>query len=160
MKLPVEFTWYRKYRDGRVEFEFDPQTGAATMWGKEAPDGLIEFGWMPMTISLARLIAAYGEVGVPNDCQLVSVKLRPGEIPVIYRDRQSAKGALVECKCCQGVFRTTKPPVKCPFCEVTPESGDPDPFKKQQAAWEEATYVIGISGRFTQTFNRAGMVTE
>lgn len=156
----IEYTWYRRFADGKVEHEFDPATGAPTKWGIDTPPGIAEVGWLPMTPKLAGLIAAYGEKGVPIQAPVQAIQLKEGETPHVERDRTDQVGALVTCKCCGGKFLSSEIPTKCLKCGVEPMEGKASPFELQQAEWQTAIYELGVVGRFTQRFNRLVSVTQ
>ena len=157
MSLGIEFTWYRKFSDGRIEYEFDPETGEPTKWGVETPPNITEAGWLPMTPTLASRIT---ERGVPVIAPAITVRLKPGEVPVVFRDRTHRNGAHVTCKICKKAFLSPEPPTKCPFCGAEPIEGKASPFILQQAEWDEAIYEIGVEGKFSQKFNSRMSITE
>ena len=154
MPLGLEFTWYRKFSDGRIEFEFDPETGKPTLWGAETPLGVIEAGWMPMTPPLAGKISPEeGCFGIPARAQIVAVRPKPGEELILDRERKHQTGAHATCEKCGKSFLSSTPPVGCIFC------GD-GRLSLKQAEWETAIYEIGIKGRFMQKFNSMTSITE
>jgi hypothetical protein len=159
LKAKAEFFWYRVFEDGRIEHEFDLESGAPVMWGKETPPGIKEVGWLPMTADLSAKIAAYGESGQPTRAPPVTCKLHPGEVPIVYRDRMIIRGAHCTCKICGNVFVATAPPKECIFCHAEPTE-TASPLTIQQASWWVQSYVLGIKDRFVQTFDSHGIVTE
>lgn len=159
MTLGIEYTWYRRLSDGRVEFEFDPETGEERLWG-ETPTNITEVGWIPMNPDLAQKMAVHGNTGVPITSLVMAIKVKPGEEPIVFRDRELRRGAHVTCKICNKSFLSTEPPKACVFCEAEPEEGKNSPFILQQAEWEQAVYEIGVKGRFVQRFNSQVSVSQ
>ncbi len=184
-KLSVEYFWYRVFDDGRVETEFDLDTGQPTKWGLATPPGLEEVGWRPMTPELLQKIIAFQEFGVvSNRASPVTIKVSPDDDVIIARDGMIIKGALVKCKSCQYVFRSPKQPEICPACGIVPkwkcdtcnelydtvaESQKCElcgstcrvilPFFLTQHAWEEVTYLLGIRGKYLNKFTSNGLIT-
>lgn len=142
-KIGLPFYWVRKHRDGRVEFEFDPVDGHPTPWGK--PVDIEEVCWEPMTPDMAAKIRPYQEFGIPVSAPAISIKVRDGDVPIIYRDNEIVNGVQVTCKSCKSVFKARSPPKLCPKCEADAEWGA---LQWVPLTWEESVYGIGVEGRF------------
>jgi hypothetical protein len=133
------------------------------LWGI-TPTGLREVGWLPMTTPLATKIQQYNETGIPTSAPTVSLRLRSGETPVIYRDRTTQMGAQVRCKSCNHTWLSDAPPKTCPGCGVQPDLNKEgklvSPFNIIQAAWQQVTYVLGAGDRVLLKFDRKGVISE
>lgn len=227
-KVAEAFYWFRKFADGRVEYQYDPDDGHPTKWddtklipwghyrldlkcGRQAEFAMValdeldrvefqivgeidrfgsivsaidakfgsdwlryyvrplteddisdlvrvvRFGWLPMTPDLAAKIRAYGEIGAPVSVPPVSIEVRPGEVPIKYRDCEVIHGLLVTCKGCGFKFRALKTPETCPKCKAEAKW---KPFNVAPAAWEDAVYAIGIEGRYLVKITPHGIIVE
>lgn len=180
-KLALEYVWLRRFKDGRVETEFDFDTGKPTLWGEITPDGIVEVSWIPMTQDLAQKISDFGEFGRPTIGPVVTINPRDGEKIVCYREGTIYTGAKVTCKACGFVYLSTEPPSACPKCQATfgmkcrkcDKIADADvcdqcgetceqisPFDIIPVQWEQATYALGIEGRFLNKFTPLQVITE
>ncbi len=180
-KTALPYFWYREYLDGRIEMEFDLDTGQIIPWGPKTPEGLKRAGWLPVTQDLAQKMKAYGEFGIPTQSPSVLVALKPGDELIIYKEATVYDGFGVTCKACGGSFRMFSNPDSCPNCgarmgwrcpdcnkindtEVCPDckkQGRPiNPLVSAPYKWEEVTYFLGIKGIFCQKFTGKWMITE
>lgn len=154
-KLGLPFYWVRKYKDGSVEYEFDPVDGHPTLWG--TPTDLVEITWEPMTPELAEKIRPYNEFGVPVSAPAISIIVHDGESPIIYRDGEIVNGLRVGCKSCKTVFNVRGMPKTCPKCGAEAEWGS---FKTVPISWDESVYGIGIEGRYEIRFGADRICVE
>jgi len=180
-RVGYEFSWYREYQDGRIEYQFDPGTGQQMCWGQETPKGLERVGWLPMTPDLAAKIRSSGETGYPVHAFPVAIKVNPGDRLICARDCTILDGSLITCKVCGFEFRTLDQPNICPDCgtEVARRCEGAlktvrecegctkqcsaevvSPFIARPDRREDAVYILGIEGRYEQKFNSRGMITE
>lgn len=180
-KAALSFFWWREYRDGRTEQEFDPLTGQISPWGPKTPEGLARVGWLPVTPDLAQKMKSYGEYGIPTQSLAVILPLARDEEPIIYKETTVWDGLQVHCKACGAVFRSKGKPSVCPVCdakpawrckkcdqlqdiESCPSCGSPghiiNPFEIQPAKWEETEYFLGVMGKFCNRFNTSRLITE
>jgi len=180
-KVGLSFFWYREYQDGRIEQEFDLDTGQIRLWGSETPNDLKRVGWLPMTADLAQKIRAYGEIGIPTQAQSVLIDLKPREELSCFKDCTVLQGFRVTCKACGATYHALADPDICPRCGAKPAwrcekcgqlqdtetcpncnqiSRAVTPFVKHPDAWEDVVYVLGINGRFLIKFNSNSLVVE
>ena len=180
-KTALSFFWFRQFRDGRIEQEFDLDTGQIRPWGSKTPEGLKKVGWLPVDQELARKMRAYGEFGIPTQAPAVMIDVKPGEVPLIYKDATVWNGYQVRCKACNTVFKSIVEPKACPTCDAKPAWRCPkctalsdteicphcqkkgriiDPFEKRNMKWEEVEYFLGIEGKFRNRFNTTRLTTE
>ena len=180
-KAALSFFWWREYRDGRQEQEFDLLTGQISPWGPKTPEGLAKVGWLPVTPDLARKMGAYGEYGMPTQSQAVILPLADGEEPIIYKEVTVWEGSQFHCKACSAVFRSKGQTANCPVCgakaawrcpkcdlmwdtETCPDCNAQcrpvDPFERRPARWEETEYFLGVKGKFCNRFNTSRLITE
>lgn len=152
-KAALSFFWWREYRDGRQEQEFDLLTGQISPWGSKTPEGLSKVGWLPVTPSLAQKMASCGEYGVPTPAPAVIVPVSEGEEPIIYKEHTVWDGLQVHCKACGAVFRSRG---SCSACVVCGETT----IETQPSKWEETEYFLGIKGKFCDRFNGYRLITE
>lgn len=172
-KVAISFFWWREYLDGRMEQEFDLETGQIKPWGTHTPDGLKGAGWLPITTDLARKTRACGEIGVPVSAPAMLVDVHPGEELVIFKEATVYKLSYA-CLACGCVVQSYEKPEVCPNCGAAPswkcdtcgklpdtkecpdckrECRRINPIRSQSLPWEEVTYHIGIKGKFMQKFN-------
>lgn len=156
-KVAHSFYWFRKFADGRVEFEFNPEDGSPTKWGKTTPDGIVRCGWLPMTPDLAAKIRSYGEFGLPVSMAPLAIDIKPGEVLQRWRDCDVIHGLQVTCKNCGVKFRALKLPRVCPKCKAEAAW---NPFHVVPAAWEDAVYALGIEGRYLIKMTPHGITIE
>ncbi len=156
-KVAESFNWFRRYRDGMVEYHFDPEDGHVTKWGEDTPDGIVRCGWLPMTPDLAAKIRSHGEFGLPVSVPPVSIDIKPGEVLELWRDCEVIHGIEVTCKACGVKFRAVELPKVCPKCKA---EADWKPFTFVPAAWESAVYAIGIEGRYLLKMTPHGITVE
>jgi len=180
-KAALSFFWWREYRDGRQEQEFDLLTGQISPWGPKTPDGLAKVGWLPVTPGLAQKMKSCGEYGIPTQSLAVILPLAEDEEPVIYKETTVWEGSQVHCKACDAVFRSRGPATHCPVCgaktswrcpkcgqlqdsEICPDckvQGNPiNPLESRPARWDETEYFIGVKGKFCNRFNTSRLITE
>lgn len=180
-KVGLSFFWYREYQDGRIESEFDLDTGEIRLWGAEAPEGLKKVGWLPMTPDLAQKIKVWGEIGYPVQAQAVMITLHSGEVPIIFKDCSVITGLRVTCKVCGSQFQSMARPEVCPQCgakpawrcdtcgklqesEICPDcqaiSRKIMPFAMRSDAWEEVIYNLKILEKFHIRFNNHWLTVD
>jgi len=180
-KVGLEFFWCREYENGRVEREFDLDTGQIHFWGSKTPTGLKRAGWLPMTPDLAAKIRACGEFGIPTQSPSVMIDLQPNDELIISKDCAVIRGYLVTCKACNATFRSFGEPDVCPTCGSKPgwkcdacgEIHDISicsrchrrgrliqPFIKRGISWEKVVYLLGIKDKFLLKFNSNGLIVE
>jgi predicted RNA-binding Zn-ribbon protein involved in translation (DUF1610 family) len=117
-KVELTFFWCRQYLDGRLEYEFDLETGEKIPWGTTTPTDLLRVGWLPMTPDLAQKIAKFGEIGHPIKAQRVFIDVHPGEIVQAFRDCSIIKGNQYTCSHCGQSFVSPDHPPKCRVCGI------------------------------------------
>jgi len=180
-KMALSFYWFREYGDGRVEMEFDLETGQIRPWGPKTPEGLIRAGWLPVSQDLAQKMKAYGEFGIPTQSPSIMVSPKPGDELEIFKDCSVLEGSRVSCKLCGSSFRAFGKLDSCPQCGARegwrcPECGNitdtavcPDckkmgrpinPLESTPEKWEEVVYILGIKGIFRNRLNSRGLITE
>lgn len=180
-KVALSFFWWRQYEDGRIEQEFDPETGQIRLWGT-TPKNLKRAGWLPVTPDLANKMREHNEFGIPTQSPSVIIELKPGDELEIFKDCSVLDGYRVHCKVCGAVYRTfgeraehclncgTKPAWRCPKCsKLTDNEICPDcnlagqiinPLTRTPDKWEEVVYILGIKGLYRLKFNSQYMVAE
>ncbi len=179
-KTSVSYFWVREYLDGRIETEFDLDTGQIRPWGPKTPEGLKRAGWLPVTQDLAKKMKDFGEFGIPTQSPSILVSLNPGDKLIIYKDCAVIQGFRGICKACGGAFRMFEESGSCPNCGARKSWRCPDcnkindtivcpdckktgkeinPLELAPDTWEEVMYVLGIEGVFCQRFNSQGMIT-
>ncbi len=179
-KMALEFYWFRIYEDGRVETEFDLDTGQIRLWGPVTPPGLIRVGWQPVTPDLAQKMRAFGEFGKPTHAPPVTINVKPGEEIVIFKDCSVCNYQVV-CKSCGTAYHTMENLEACPQCGAKPcwkcercgmlrdDETCPDckekcrhitPFERRPDKWENVVYFLGIKDRFRLLFNSRGVIAE
>lgn len=177
-KTGLSFFWWREFADGRIEQEFDLDTGQIRPWGGTPPD-LVKAGWIPVSPALAQKMKAFGEYGIPTVSPQILISLKPGEDLEIYKDAEVKRGLHVHCKACGANFRSFGSPEGCPFCgaqkswrcskcdqiRTTPTCSDChapsqmiDPLESSPAEWDEVIYNLGIKGKFKMRFNSLGLI--
>jgi len=179
-KTALAYYWWREHQDGRIEQEFDLETGQIRPWG-ETPADLKLAGWVPVTEDLARKMRAYGEFGIPTQSPSIIIQLKPGDELEIFKECTILDGYRVHCKACESVYRTfenhgdpcpicgAKPAWRCPKCdkvadeETCPDCKVPgriiDPLERSPDKWEDVVFFLGIKGRYCHKFNSQGLVT-
>ena len=179
-KTALSFFWWREYADGRVEQEFDLETGQIRPWGS-TPDNLVRAGWIPVTPDLAQKMRAFGEFGTPTQSPQMIISLKPGDELQIFKDIDIKRGYQVHCKSCGATFRSFGLPAGCPYCGAAkswrcekcnkilaaPSCSDCkaptrmiDPLEHAPAEWEEVVYNLGIKGVFEMRFNAIGLLAR
>jgi len=172
-KVAVSFFWWREYLDGRIEQEFDLDTGQIRPWGSKTPDGLKRAGWLPITPDLAQKMRPHGEFGVPSPAPAMLIDLKPGDELQIFKEATVYKVSYI-CKACGQIVREYEKPKSCPRCgaapawkcdtcgelrddKLCPECGREcrriNPIKGEHMPWEDVIYYLGIKGKFVQKFN-------
>jgi len=146
-KVASSFYWFRKFDDGRVEYQFDPIDGHQTLWGETTPAGIVRAGWLPMTSDLAGKIRAYNEFGSPVSVPPLAIDVGPDDVLQLYRECDVVHGLHVTCRGCGVFFRAMTVPDSCPRCKAE-SAWEPSPFQVKPMVWEDATYFLGIEGRF------------
>jgi predicted RNA-binding Zn-ribbon protein involved in translation (DUF1610 family) len=180
-KVALSFFWYREYLDGRVEQEFDLETGMIRQWGSETPANLKMVGWLPVTPDLAEKMKVCGEIGLSTTAPAMLIPVKPGDVPIIYKDCTVWDGFKVLCGACNSVFRSKGKPKVCPRCGAKPawrcqkcgKLADAetcpdckvtgrlvDPFMVRPEKWEEVEYFLGIRGKFCNRFNASRLITD
>lgn len=180
-KTALSFYWWREFADGRVEQEFDPDTGQIRPWGPDlSPAGIVKAGWLPVSEDLAKKMAAFGEFGTPAQSPSISVALKPGDGLEIFKDCQVLEGMRVHCKVCNATFRSFGVPDGCPLCGAQVSWRCPkcdkittyrcpscnvlcrkiDPLETAPDKWEEVIYNLGIKGSFMMRFNSRGLLAQ
>jgi predicted RNA-binding Zn-ribbon protein involved in translation (DUF1610 family) len=178
-KVALSFYWWRQYQDGRIEQEFDLDTGQIRPWG-ETPANPKRVSWRPVTPDLAQKMQAFGEFGLPTMAPPVTIDLKPGEELIIFKDCVVCDWQVV-CKACQTAYHTledleacprcgAKPSWKCEKCgklldgETCPDCGEKcryiTPFERRADKWEAVTYLLGIKDKFLLKFNSHGLIAE
>ena len=179
--MGLSFYWWREYQDGRIEQEFNLDTGKIMPWGSKTPDGLKKVAWMPVTPDLAQKMRSCGEFGIPTQAPSVELPVHPGEEPVVFKECTVWSGFNVHCKACGLAFKSKGLPQDCPECGAKPAwrcmkctaLSDTDichvcnvpgrsinPFETSPVKWEEGEYFLGIKGKFVNHFNTTRMITE
>lgn len=156
-KIGAAFYWTRKHADGKSESEFDLVDGHPTLWGQKTPTDLVEVSWQPMTVELASKIARYGEFGIPVSAPSISIKVKDGEVPIVYRDNAIVRGLRIKCKSCNHEFNAISVPDNCPRCKAEAEWGT---FVSKPHVWEESVYGIGIEDRYGVRFGPTSITIE
>jgi predicted RNA-binding Zn-ribbon protein involved in translation (DUF1610 family) len=172
-KVAVSFFWWREYLDGRIEQEFNLETGQIRPWGSKTPDGLKRAGWLPITQDLAHKMRAFGEFGAPSPAPTMLIDLKPGDELQIFKECTVYNVSYV-CKACGCIVRESEKPKSCPNCGAAPtwkcdtcgklpdinecpdckrECRRIDPIKAEPIPWEDVIYFLGIKGKFMQKFN-------
>jgi hypothetical protein len=172
-KTAVSFFWWREYLDGRIEQEFDLETGQIRYWGSKTPEGLKRAGWIPITPDLAQKMQAFGEFGTPTSAPDMLLDLQPGDELALFKECTVYKVSYV-CKACCQIIQDVQKPKSCPRCGAAPawkcdtcgklrqakqcqsclrECRLVDPIKAEMMPWEDVTYHLGIKGKFMQKFN-------
>ncbi len=180
-KSANSFFWYREYRDGRIEREFDLLTGRINLWGSKTPEGLKAVGWLPVSLDLAQKMRAHGEFGIPTASPAIFTRVKQGEVPIIHKEVTVYQGQRVHCKACDAVFRSESHPTTCPVCGAAvswkcPKCGKLletdtcadcnrpgrpiDPFETTPDKWDEVEYFVGIQGKFVNRFTVSRLITE
>jgi len=180
-KVALSYYWWRQYADGRIEQEFDLETGRIRPWDA-TPASLKKAGWVPVTVDLARKMQVYGEFGIPTQSPSIMVNLKPGDKLEIHKECTVLDGFRIHCKACGAFFRAfgdqdghcrvcgAKSFYRCPQCDkLSDEETCPDcrvqgrmidPLEKTRDKWEDVVYFLGIKGLFRHKFNSRGLVTE
>lgn len=180
-KVALSYYWWRQYIDGRVEQEFDLDTGRIRPWGSN-PEGLKRVGWLPVSPDLASKMRAYGEFGIPTQSPSIIIELKPGEDLEIFKDCTVLDGYQVHCKACGAIYRSfgeqgagclycgATPSWRCPKCdkladkETCPDCNLTgriiDPLERTPDKWEDIVYILGIRGLYRLKFNSRGLLVE
>lgn len=173
-KVAAHFFWWREYLDGRIEREFDLETGQIRPWGSETPKGLRRAGWQPITSDLSKKMwLTSKEFGLISEAPAMLVDLKPEDELVIFKEATIYKVSYT-CKACGQIIQACEKPAACPRCGVAPawkcdtcgklqdtkhcpackrECRRIDPIQPVPGPWEDVTYHLGIKGKFVQKFN-------
>jgi predicted RNA-binding Zn-ribbon protein involved in translation (DUF1610 family) len=182
-KAASSFYWWREYLDGRIEQEFNLETGQIRPWGSKTPDILKKAGWLPVTQDLARKMQTWGEFGIPTQSPSIIIGLKPGEQLEIFKECTILDGHRIHCKACGAIYRAfgedrgdgcircgAKPAWRCPKCdklsdaETCPDCNLKgrmiDPLERTPDRWEDVVYFLGIKGLYQIKFNSSGLIVE